>query len=151
MLLSKSCIYALRSSVYLAKQDESFYITIKELSDELGIPFHFLTKIFQKLNAADLIDSKKGVNGGVKLSVPSKQITFMDIVVAIDGNNTMDSCALGLPGCGKKIPCPMHDQWSAIKTEMLSTMDTTTLEDITRQKSADPSKNIRNVTDKIKT
>lgn len=75
------------------------------------------------MNAADLLDSKKGVNGGVKLSVPSNQITFMDIVVAIDGKCMIDNCALGLPGCGKKRPCPMHEQWSAIKTGLLDAME----------------------------
>jgi Rrf2 family protein len=150
MLLSKSCKYGLRASVMLATLNLDTYVSIRDLSNELDISFHFLTKIFQKLNAADLVDSKKGVNGGVKLSVPSNQITFMDIVVAIDGTCSMDSCALGLPGCGVKRPCPMHEQWSTIKTGMFSTMETTTLKDVTRQKCADLSVNIENMQGKIK-
>ncbi|WP_340102492.1 RrF2 family transcriptional regulator [Rhodohalobacter sp. 8-1] len=134
MLLSKSCKYGLRASVLLAALEHESYVSIRDLSNELNISFHFLTKIFQKLNAADLLDSKKGVNGGVKLSIPPDQILFMDIVVAIDGTGLMDTCALGLPGCGKKRPCPMHEQWSTIKASLLSTMETTTLEDIISEK-----------------
>lgn len=130
MLLSKSCKYGLRATVLLAMLDRDAYVSIRDLSSELNISFHFLTKIFQKLNAAELLNSKKGVNGGVKLSRPSSQITFMDIVVAIDGTCSMDSCALGLPGCGEKRPCPMHEQWSAIKIKMLQTMETLTIAEL---------------------
>lgn len=142
MLLSQSCKYGLRASVLLARLDRDAYVSIRDLSSELDISFHFLTKIFQKMNAADLLESKKGVHGGVKLSLPSDQITFMDIVNAIDGKNSMDSCALGLPGCGQKRPCPMHENWSAIKSGMFRMMETTTLGDLTRQPNSALSANI---------
>lgn len=111
----------------LAALDKDAYVPIENLSSKLNISFHFLTKIFQRLNAAGLLESKKGASGGVKLALPSDQITFMDIVKAIDGTCSMDSCALGLPGCGKKKPCPMHEQWSTIKTDMFDMMKTVTL------------------------
>lgn len=130
MLLSQSCKYGVRASVYLAILDRDTYVSIRELSNELNISFHFLTKIFQRLNAANLLDSKQGVNGGVKLSVPPNEITFMDIVMAIDGCCSMESCALGLPGCGEKRPCPMHEQWSAIKTGMLDMMKRVTIAEL---------------------
>lgn len=128
--MSQSCKYGLRATVLLASMDRDTYVSIRELSSELSISFHFLTKIFQKLNAAGFVESKKGVNGGVKLSGPPAQITFMDIVVAIDGACSMNSCALGLPGCGEKRPCPMHDQWSAIKTKMLKMMGNLTIAEL---------------------
>lgn len=130
MLLSKSCKYGLRASVLLAALDRNSYVSIRELSNELDISFHFLTKIFQKLNAAGLLDSRKGVNGGVKLSIPANRITFMDIVVAIDGTCSMNDCILGLPGCGEKKPCPMHDQWSAIKSGLLNMMHKVSISDL---------------------
>ena len=130
MLLSKSCKYGLRASVLLAALEHDSYVSIRDLSSELDISFHFLTKIFQKLNAAGLLDSKKGVNGGVKLSIPANRITFMDIVVAIDGTCSMNACILGLPGCGEKRPCPMHDQWSAIKSGLLNMMHKVTISDL---------------------
>ena len=119
----------------LAAMDKDTYVSIQHLSSKLNISFHFLTKTFQKLNTANLLESKKGVNGGVKLALPSNQITFMDIVKAIDGTCSMDSCALGLPGCGEKRPCPMHERWSSIKTGMLSMMETVTLAEMVKNQS----------------
>lgn len=130
MILSQSCKYGLRASVLLATKETAVYISIRELSDELDISYHFLTKILQKLNTANLLCSKKGLHGGVKLSRRADQITFMDIVDAVDGRCSMDSCALGLPGCGEKRPCPMHEKWSAIKSGLFTMMETVTLAEL---------------------
>jgi Rrf2 family protein len=115
MLLSKSCIYALRASVYLAKQDKDCYITIKELSDELGISFHYLTKVLQQLKNQDILKSVQGPNGGVKLAKNAGKITFVDIVQSIDGNYDITECALGIPGCGELNPCPFNNHWAGLK------------------------------------
>ncbi|CAN0202088.1 unnamed protein product, partial [Chrysoparadoxa australica] len=49
MLLSKSCVYGLRASIYLASKSDEEFNSIKEMSDKLEISFHFLTKILQQL------------------------------------------------------------------------------------------------------
>ena len=35
----------------------------------------------------------------------------MEIVVAIDGNEAFEICALGLEGCGRLYPCPLYYSW----------------------------------------
>jgi Rrf2 family protein len=110
-MLSKSCEYGLRASLYLASLDHDGYVSIGTISEDLGISFPFLTKIFQKLNAAGLLDSQRGPKGGVALTRPADQVTLYDIVVAIDGDDLFRECVLGLPNCGEAKPCPLHDQW----------------------------------------
>jgi len=111
-MLSKSCEYGLRATLYLASLDSDGYVPIGTISDELGISFPFLTKIFQKLNDADLLGSQRGPKGGVALTKPAEEISLYDIVVAIDGKDLFNECVLGLPGCGDAEPCPLHDQWA---------------------------------------
>jgi len=130
MLLSKSCTYALRSSVYLAKQDADCYVTIKELSDELGISFHFLTKVLQQLTKHELLKSYQGPNGGVKLAKNAADITFLDIVRSVDGSHVITECALGLPGCGELDPCPLHEHWSGLKTSLKEMMGNLTIAEL---------------------
>ena len=130
MLLTKSCIYALRSSVYLAKQDDDSYTTIKELSDELGISFHFLTKVLQQLTKQKILKSYQGPNGGVKLAKDASNITFLDIVHSIDGGHLITECALGLPGCGELDPCPLHEHWSGLKTSLKEMMGTVSVAEL---------------------
>ncbi len=132
MLLSKTCIYGLRASVLLAskKQGGLEYTTIRELSDELEISFHFLTKVLQKLTKSELLESYKGPNGGVKLARDASSINFMDVVRSIDGDSLIHECALGLPGCGLLKPCPLHDQWSGLKMNIITMMQDITLKDM---------------------
>ncbi len=130
MLLSKTCIYGLRASALLASKSRSDYITIRELSDELDISFHFLTKVLQKLTKSELLESYKGPNGGVKLARTASDIKFMDVVLSIDGDSLLHECALGLPGCGILEPCPLHGQWSGLKQNIVTMMKDITLKDL---------------------
>ena len=110
-MLSKSCEYGLRATLYLASLDGDGYVPINTISEELGISFSFPTKIFQKLNDAGLLTSQRGPKGGVALNRPADEMTLYEIVVAIDGDDLFEVCVLGLPGCGDAEPCPLHDQW----------------------------------------
>jgi len=136
MLLSKSCMYGLRASVLLATKKGKGFITIRELSDELDISFYYLTKILQQMTKAEILKSYKGPNGGVMLAQSAKSIKFIDVVNAIDGGSSMTECALGLHGCGVMKPCPLHDQWSALKEDMRAMMEEMTLAELAEKQVA---------------
>ncbi|SMO48457.1 RrF2 family transcriptional regulator [Fodinibius sediminis] len=127
MLLSKSCVYGLRATLLLASNQNGNYTSIKELSEKLDISFHFLTKILQQLTAVDLMESLKGPKGGVRLSKSGEEITLLDIVIAIDGEDLLTECALGLPGCGIEKPCPLHDMWASTRDEIREMLESTSL------------------------
>lgn len=133
MLLSKSCVYGLRASLFLASNQNGEYVSIKELSKQLDISFHFLTKILQQLTAVDLLESLKGPNGGVRLSKPGDEITLLDVVVAIDGDDLFQECVLGLPGCGSEKPCPLHNIWAATRGDIREMLETNNLLDMAKK------------------
>ncbi|MGM0588137.1 MAG: RrF2 family transcriptional regulator [Bacteroidota bacterium] len=132
MLLSKSCEYGLRAVVFMAARKDDEYISIRDISDKLDISFHFLTKILQQLTSANMLESFRGPKGGVRLRMDASDISIKDIVEAIDGSELWTGCVLGLPGCGEKRPCPLHDEWVNSRTqikEMLKSMDLRELSD----------------------
>jgi len=133
MLLSKSCVYGLRAALFLATRQEGEYTPIKGMSEKLEISFHFLTKILQQLTAEGILKSYKGPNGGVKLTRPGDEVTLMDIVLAIDGPKLLTECALGLPGCGHKNPCPLHDKWAETRDSIRDMLEKTSLTDLVRK------------------
>ncbi|MEQ8525900.1 Rrf2 family transcriptional regulator [Gracilimonas sp.] len=133
MLLSKSCVYGLRASLYLASRREGDYTSIREMSDELEISFHFLTKILQQLTADSLMESYKGPNGGIRLSEKGKKATLLDVVIAIDGPGLFTQCALGLPGCGSSAPCPLHDSWLTVRESIKEMLERTDLKHLARE------------------
>lgn len=127
MLLSSSCVYGLRASLYLAANQNGEYVSIREMSDKLDISFHFLTKTLQQLTAAGLLESQKGPKGGVRLTKKGSNISLFEIVEAIDGRDLFTECALGLPGCGTEKPCPLHEQWADTRDSIRNMLQETNL------------------------
>lgn len=137
MILSKSCIYGLRASLYLASHHGEEYRSIREMSEVLNISFHFLTKTLQQLTAAELMESHKGPAGGVKLSRMGMKATLLDVVLAIDGPGLFTECALGLPGCGSATPCPLHDSWEHARDSIKNMLGESSLEEMAKQGKAE--------------
>lgn len=130
MVLSKACIYGVRASIYLASTEGDAYISISKISEELDISRHFLTKILQELTQSNLLESLKGPKGGVRLKKSGDKIPLIDIVEAIDGLDILTECAFGLPGCGDKKPCPIHDEWAEVRSELREMLETNSLADL---------------------
>lgn len=126
-MLSKSCMYGIQASVFLAGKKVDDYITIREISEELEIPFYFLTKILQHLTHAEILDSYKGPKGGVRLNKKPELISFMDIVSVIDGPFSPDECVLNTAGCGNLKPCGVQEKWDNLKNEIRRLLVQTTL------------------------
>jgi len=130
MLLSKSCVYGIRSMIYLTLKHENNFVQIKNISGDLGISFHFLTKILQLLTQGGLVHSFKGPKGGVKLAKPAENISLLDIVTIVDGTDLFEQCILGLPGCNQQKPCPLHDDWDRQREVIKNSFKQTSLAQI---------------------
>jgi Rrf2 family protein len=130
-MFSSACNYGLRACLYIASQENRLYIPIGEISKNLDISFHFLTKILQKLSKENILASFKGPKGGIKLSRPAEEITLAEIILAIDGTKFFDQCILGLEECNDKSPCPLHDDWIKLRKQIQRMLEQTSLMDLT--------------------
>ncbi len=133
-VLSKGCVYGLRALLYLvSEKPPEEYVSIREISEELDISFHFLTKTFQSLTQKGILRSYRGPNGGVALARPPARIFLTDIILTLEGEDFFDKCLLGLAGCGQAAPCPVHDFWASHKAELRSEFERTSLADMGRK------------------
>lgn len=133
MLLSRSCEYGLRASLYLAGEPAGTYVPIRSVSDALGIPYPFLAKIAQTLNTAGILNSVRGPSGGVTLARPASAIRLKEVVLALDGPGIFTECVLGLPGCGNRKPCPLHAQWAGARARVHDMFEAATLADVAQR------------------
>ncbi|CAM3297645.1 RrF2 family transcriptional regulator [Rhodothermus bifroesti] len=132
-MFSRACEYGLRAVLYLATLNHNGYISIREIGEQLQISVPFLTKIFQKLTQAGLMQSLRGPSGGVMFARSPEEITLFDVIVAIDGPALFTECVLGLPGCGEAVPCPLHERWKDVRNPIRNLFATTTLADMARR------------------
>jgi Rrf2 family protein len=122
--------------IHLAKASENRYVPVRETSAALDVSHAFLAKILQQLVSQNLLVSLRGPSGGVRLAKPPSEIVLNDIVLAIDGRKVFDSCVLGLPGCGERAPCPMHDAWGDTRSKFCKMLEETSLSDLARRTEA---------------
>lgn len=127
MILSKTCDHAIRATLYVALHQERNYVPIREISEHLGLSFHFLTKILQVLTQQKIMNSFKGPNGGVSLARLAQTISIKEIVVAIDGERLFAGCMLGLDTCSDDHPCPLHQKWAVVRDQLEAVFAQTTL------------------------
>lgn len=132
MLFSKSCEYAIRGVVYIAAKRTNSYVSIREVSEKLGISFHFLTKTLQVLTQRGLIVSNTGPHGGILLARPAEEIRLTEIIEAIDGVGLFKDCILGGLYCSEEHSCVLHGQWAPIRQLLWQLLHKTTMADLAK-------------------
>ncbi|NLX61317.1 MAG: Rrf2 family transcriptional regulator [Tissierellia bacterium] len=92
MRITQEADYALRAIYYLSTLDAGARASANVIAKEQNIPLRFLLKLLQKLRDAGLVESFMGVNGGYALSKQPKDISFLDVIEAIDGPIYINRC-----------------------------------------------------------
>ena len=84
-MLSKTSRYGLRSMLYLARHtNSSILIGVKELSASIEISEPMLSKVLQLLTKRNLIESKKGRNGGFFMTEFQKSNKLINVITKLD-------------------------------------------------------------------
>ena len=85
MRISRSTGYALLAVGYLAQHQKQRIILSQDISKKYNIPLEYLLKILQQLVKANILRSKRGPRGGFSLARPTKKITLLQVIEAVDG------------------------------------------------------------------
>lgn len=65
---------------------------VRDLAALQGVPVDYLAKLFSRLSRAGLVVATEGAGGGFALARPAEEISFLDVVVAIDGEKPLFEC-----------------------------------------------------------
>ncbi len=93
MQFSVGVEYALHSMFYMVAVPTGKTVGIKELAELNSLTESYLSKIFTKLRKGGLVRSVTGVKGGYELAKSPTEISFWDIIEAIEGPSHMFQCA----------------------------------------------------------
>ncbi|MDM5213041.1 Rrf2 family transcriptional regulator [Peribacillus sp. RS7] len=94
MKYSRATNYALHTMVYLTITPKGKSIGVEQLAKLQELSPTYLSKILTKLVKAGLIESNPGVNGGYSIVRQSHEISFLDVIHAIEGKATLFNCSL---------------------------------------------------------
>lgn len=124
MKYTKGTNYALHIMAYFVKHEGKENLSLQPLASHLNLSPTYLSKILTQLVKADLIHSTPGVNGGYSLRRPKAEISFFDVIQAIEGSGSMFTCQLGEEGS-----CLIEGIMKEAEIKMIEHLKNTTLLD----------------------
>lgn len=129
--ISRKSEYALRAMTMLACESGEQLFTAKKISSSQGIPLKFLEKILQGLVNNGLLHVQYGPKGGYRLAKDASEITFLDVIKAVEGPIKINKCLdANNPSCC--VPkCTMKDLWVKFQEEFEKLFDNITIAEAT--------------------
>ena len=113
-LLTKQTDYAIRVLIYLALNKNGF-VGASKISERERIPYQFLRRILQILSKKNLVESKKGVAGGVKIKTDANNIPIIDIIKHFQGDIELSSCMFRRKLCENRNECVLRTRLRKIE------------------------------------
>ncbi|MAU16957.1 MAG: transcriptional regulator [Muricauda sp.] len=128
-MFSKACEYGIRAAVYIALQSlEGRRVSVTEIAEEIDSPVAFTAKILQQLTRNNIVNSVKGPTGGFEIEREDMDSVKLNMIVkAIDGDQIYMGCGLGLKECNASKPCPLHDKFVDIRSNLRKMLQNTSL------------------------
>jgi Rrf2 family protein len=129
--VSRRVDYALRAVIHLANEETAERAcTVSEIAERERIPRQFLEKIVQQLIQRGLVRSRRGPHGGYVLARPAEQVTFRDVIEAVEGPISLNVCVGEHPDCFLLGACGMNRIWREGQRRVMDLFQTTTIADV---------------------
>lgn len=130
MQIPRRVDYGLRAVIYLSGQDPHKCCSIAKIAKQQGVPKKFLEKIIQDLLRSGLIKSKRGPCGGYVLARSPHEISFHDVIQAIEGPIAVNACLDEHVSCDQLPRCAMVGVWSEVQRRVTEVFAKTTMADL---------------------
>ena len=138
MKFSVGVEYAIHCLLYMVNTEDGKTVGIRDLATFQGVPETYLSKVYAKLSKAGIIKSIPGVKGGYILARSAEEITFWNIVQAVEGSEPFFQCAEirqnnilldkdNLPDTHTKCPCLIKVVMLEAEDEMRKYLNNKTL------------------------
>jgi Rrf2 family protein len=92
MKYSQATNYALHTMMYFVALPLGKTIGVQQLAELQELSPTYLSKILTRLVKAGMIESSPGVKGGYKLTRNKEDISFLDVIHAIEGTASLFHC-----------------------------------------------------------
>lgn len=125
MKLTRQGEYAIRSTLELAKHYDKGLITARDIAEKQDIPLLFLTKILSALTKSGLVISQRGNSGGIRLAKNPYEVSIKDVIVAVEGPFSLNTCLGKVEQCGRKPECQVHQMWQRAQIALCQELEIT--------------------------
>ncbi|TGV02351.1 RrF2 family transcriptional regulator [Flavivirga rizhaonensis] len=133
-MLSNSSKYAIKAVLFLAlNASEKKKVMVKDISKPINVPQAYIAKLLQPLVKEGIVSSARGPRGGFYLDENNMNHSIMSIVNVIDGEKRLKSCLMSLKKCNEEKPCPLHNELSASRAQILNNLKSRMIKDLVKE------------------
>jgi Rrf2 family protein len=137
MKLSDGVEWGVHSCVLLAVLPSDAALPAARLAEYHGVPSAYLAKHLQALARAGVLETVKGPRGGYRLSRPPAEITVLEVVEAIDGDEPAFRCTeirrrgpSAVAAREYRTPCGIHRTFTRADDAWRAELAATTIADL---------------------
>jgi len=127
-VFSQTVEYALRAVVHLAAEAPDARTT-DQIAEVTRVPRAYLSKVLQSLAKSGVVQSQRGMGGGITLGRPATELTILEVVNAVEPIRRIRTCPLGLAAHGVHL-CPLHSRLDAAMETVEKALGATTLAEL---------------------
>ncbi|MGG4476958.1 Rrf2 family transcriptional regulator [Bacillus altitudinis] len=133
MKYSKATNYALHTMVFLTLAPKGKAIGVEPLAKMQDLSPTYLSKILTKLVKAGLIESTSGAKGGYTILKKKEDISFLDVIQAVEGQTHLFRCSLAHDSFMSHDDCLIEQVMQDVEMKMQETLSQKRLVDIASQ------------------
>jgi Rrf2 family protein len=108
--------------------------TLERISVEESMPKKFLAHIASNLRKAGIIESLRGVHGGIMLAKMPEKIHVLEIINAIEGPLAIYRCLNTDYNCERTATCPLCGVWAKTQKQIIETLSSIKISDLVANK-----------------
>jgi Rrf2 family protein len=129
--LSAKADYAVRAAVELAAHPDT-HVKIERIAAAQDIPLRFLEHILLDLKHAQLVESRRGAEGGYRLAHGADELTLAEVIRAVEGPlaNVRGVRPEALDYAGSAVP--LRDVFVALRASVRTVLEHVTVSDVAR-------------------
>jgi Rrf2 family transcriptional regulator, cysteine metabolism repressor len=133
--LSMRSDYGARAVIDLARHYNQGPVQSADIAARQSIPEAYLEQLLTTLRKSGLIRSTRGPHGGHELARGPAEITFLDVVSALEGPLVPLDCLTESTACVVSPTCGMREVWQEVMAATRAILQRTTIDDlVARQK-----------------
>lgn len=132
--INRETDYAARVLLHLALQGPDGRVTAKQIAAQQLIPRALVRRVVSRLNAAGLVVTTRGSEGGIALARPPDQVSLLEVVEAFEGPLALNICTIEPTACPLIPVCTVHEAWIHARELLRNTLAQITFDKLVNKK-----------------
>lgn len=130
MKISTKSRYGARAILEIAKGTRDNPVKRKMIVDNQNIPDSYLKNILISLKDSGLINAIRGSGGGYILAKSASDITFLEIIRALEGDLSLVECVSNPAVCERADICATREIWKKMTRSQEDVLNNITVKEI---------------------